>query len=318
MSSRRFWLSKEVFIGLAVAFIIAVPVLVFGSAKVVFVDKDANGSQDGTSNHPYQSISEALNHIKDGTEVHIAKGTYKENVTLPKGVKLIGTKKDRGAVVIEAKNDSRPTITMKHQSELDHLTVEGGRHGVRIIEDSKAIIYDVVVKNSNRDGIHIDAAPLNKKYQIYIGKTDVKNNDHAGIYAEKRNIVIMDSNIISNDSDGIDFAAGTKAWLENDRFNDNKGSGAKFTLDGANIWSKKNGFRNNKHEGVEVNAYGVAGMISFKKTTLVNNDQYGIAKIARTVSGTRTFGGIVLESGMNVNNISNNTFGNISSILRVF
>lgn len=318
MNSRSFWLSKEVFIGLAVALIVAVPVFVFGSAKVVFVDKDANGSQDGTSNHPYQSISKALDHIKDGTEVHIAKGTYKENVTLPKGVKLIGKEKDRSAVVIEAKNDSRPTITMKHQSELDHLTVDGGRHGVRIVEDSKAIIYDVVVKNSNRDGIHIDAASLNKKYQVSISKTDVKNNDRAGIYAEKHNIVIMDSNIVSNHSDGIDFAAGTKAWLENNRFNDNKGSGAKLTLDGANIWSKKNGFRNNKHEGVEVNAYGATGTIGFKKTTIVNNDRYGIARIARTASGVNTFGGIVLESGVNANNVSNNALGNISSVLRVF
>jgi len=318
MKSRNFWLSKEVFIGLAFGLLVAAPVFVFGSAKTIYVDKNASGSEDGTSGHPYKSISNALDHAKDGTEVHIAKGTYKENVTLPKGVKLVGKDGDRGAVTIEAKNDTRPTITMKHQSELDHLTIDGGRHGVRILENSKAIIYDVIVKKSNRDGIHIDAAPLNKKYQVSISKTDVKNNDRAGIYAEKHNIVIMDSNIVLNNSDGIDFAAGTKAWLENNRFNDNKGSGAKLTLDGADIWSKKNGFRNNKHEGVEVNAYGVAGTIGFKKTTIVNNDRFGIAKTARTISGVNTFGGVVLESGVNVNNMSANTFGNISSILRVF
>lgn len=318
MQNRHFWLSKEVLIGLAFGLLVAVPVFVFGSTKTIYVDKDASGSEDGTSGHPYKSISDALDHANDGTEVFVAKGAYKENITLPKGVKLIGKKSDRGAVVIEAKNDSRPTITMKHQSELDHLTIDGGRHGVRILENSKAIIYDVIVKKSNHDGIHIDAAPLNKKYQVSISKTDVKNNDRAGIYAEKHNIVIMDSNIVSNNSDGIDFATGTKAWLENNRFNDNKGSGAKLTLDGADIWSKKNGFRNNKHEGVEINAYGVAGTIGFKKTTIVNNDCFGIAKTGRTATSLDDFGGVVLESGVNANKVENNASGNISPILRVF
>jgi len=318
MQSRNFWLSKEVFIGLVFGFLVAVPVFVFGSATVVFVDKDASGVEDGTSEHPYQSISHALDNVKDGTEVHVSQGTYKENITLPKGVKLIGEKKDRGLVVVEANNDNHPTIEMKHQSELDHLTVKGGRHGVRVLEDSRATIYDVVVEKSNRDGIHIDTASLGKKYQVYIGKTDVKNNDRTGVYTEKRTVIIMDSDIVSNKSDGIDFAAGTKAWLEGNRFNNNKGSGAKFTLDGANIWNKKNSFRNNKHEGIEVNAYGVAGTIGFKKTTIVNNDHYGIAKIARTTSGANTFGGIILESGVNTNTLNTNTFGNISSLLRVF
>lgn len=318
MFSRNFWLSKEVFMGLAVALIVAVPVVVFGSSKVVFVDKDASGSEEGTSAHPYHSISEALDHAKEGTEVSVAKGTYKENITIPKGVKLIGKKKDRGAVVIKAKNDSRPTITMKHQSELDHLTVDGGRHGVRILEDSKAVIYDVVVKKSNRDGIHIDSAPLNKKYQIYIGKTEVKNNDRTGVYAEKRNIVIEESNILSNKSDGIDFAAGTKAWLAGNHFNDNDGSGAKLTLDGANIWSKKNGFRNNKREGVEVNSYGAPGTIGFKKATLFKNGRYGIARIARTPAGMNAFGGLQYGTDVNANHIDGNTLGSLSSIIRGF
>jgi hypothetical protein len=318
MQSRNFWLSKEVFIGLAFGLAIAVPVFVFGGSKAVFVDKDANGAEDGTSGHPYHSISKALDHTKSGTDVFIAAGKYKENVTVPKGVKLIGKKKDRGAVVIEASNDAKPTITMKHETELDHLTVKGGRHGIRVLENAKAIIYEVVVRDSNRDGIHIDSASRDKKYRVSISNSVIKNNDRTGVFSEKRNILIMDSDILSNGSDGIDFAQGTKAWLQNDRFNDNRGSGAKFVLDGADIWNKKNSFRNNKREGVEISSYGVGGTVGFRKTTFVNNDRYGLAKVARTVSGTRAFGGVILDNGVNVNHFDMNTLGNTSSVLRVF
>lgn len=318
MQSRNFWLSREVILSVAFILLIAAPVFVFGGSKTVFVDKDADGSEDGTSAHPYHSISKALKHSESGTEVFVAKGRYKENVTIPKGVKLIGKKKDRGDVIIEADNDSKPTVVMKHKSELDHLTVKGGRHGVRIEEDSKAVIYDVVVKDSKRDGIHIDSASRDKKYQISIAKSSIRENDRAGIFSEKRNIVVMDSDIILNGSDGIDLAAGTKAWLEGNRFNDNKGSGAKLIIDGSDIWSKKSGFRNNKREGVEVSSYGVAGTVGFKKTAFVNNSRYGIAKLARTASGLKGFSQLILGADVNVNHFDKNLSGNISPVLRGF
>lgn len=298
--------------------LIAAPVLVFGGSKAVFVDKDADGSENGTSAHPYHSISKALKNADSGTEVFISKGTYKENITIPKGVKLVGKKKDREDVVIQAENNNRPTILMKHKSELDHLTVKGGRHGIRIAEDSKAVIYDVAVKGSNRDGIHIDSASRDKKYQVSISKTVVRNSDRAGIFSEKRNIVIMDSDIMFNGSDGIDLAAGTKAWLEGNRFNDNKGSGAKLVIDGSDIWSKKSGFRNNKREGVEVSSYGVAGTVGFKKTAFVNNSRYGIAKLARTASGFKGFSQLILGADVNVNHFDKNLSGNISPVLLGF
>lgn len=317
MKSPRFWLSKEVFLGLAFVILITAPVFVFGSSKTVFVDKEAKGSEDGSSAHPYHSISKALKNADSGTEVFIAKGRYEENITLPKGVKLIGKKKDRGDVVIEADNNDRPTIVMKHKSEIDHLTVKGGRHGVRVEEDSKAIIYDVLVKDSKRDGIHIDSASRDKKFQVSISKSSIRNNDRTGIFSEKRNIVVMDSDIISNGSDGIDLAAGTKAWLEDNRFNDNHGSGARFVVDGSNVWNKSNGFRRNDREGAEVNSFGLPGTVGFKKTAFIDNGRYGIAKVARNIAGLKNFS-VSLGDGVNVNRLEQNHSGSFSPLVRGF
>lgn len=318
MYSRNFWLSKEVFMGLAVALIVAVPVFAFGSSKVVFVDKDANGSEEGTSAHPYQSISKALNHVKGGTEVRIKNGEYKENITIPKDVKIVGDSNKREKVVIKAKNDNRPAVTMKDESELSYVTVKGGQHGVRIQSDAKAHLYNVVVKDSDHDGIHIDSAKTDKRHRVLLDTVEITHNDRAGIFAEKRFIVLINSYITLNKGDGVDFAMGTEAWLENNSFSGNKGSGLKLVLDDSEIWSKKNNIRNNGREGVEVNTYGTPGTIGFKKATIVKNGHYGIARVARTTAGMNTFGGLQYGAGVNVNRIDQNGIGSISSIIRGF
>ena len=318
MQTRNFWLSREVLLGTALTLLIAVPVIVFGGAKEVYVDKDAKGSEEGTSAHPYHSIGKALDHAKEGTNVNIAKGTYKENITIPKGVKLFGKKKDISHVVIKSKNDDKPAVTMKHQTELNFLTIEGGRHGVRVLEDAKVKIYKVNVKKSNRDGIHIDSAPRDKKHRALIDSVEVQTSDRTGIYSEKRDIVIINSNIHNNKSDGIDLASGMEAWFEGNRINGNGGSGLKVVLDGASVWTKSNSIRNNGREGVEVNSYGAAGNVGLKKAQLVGNGRYGIARVARTTTGYKTFGGIILGTGVNDNRIDTNRVGSTSPVLRGF
>ncbi|MDP3957332.1 MAG: right-handed parallel beta-helix repeat-containing protein [bacterium] len=318
MQSRNFWLSREVILGLAFGILLVVPVFVFGGSQTIYVDKDASGSENGTVARPYHSISKALKNADGGTEVRVKNGTYKENITIPKGVDVVGDSKKRDKVVIESDNDDKPTVTMKHDTALSHVTVKGGRHGVRILEDAKAHIFDAVIKKSQRDGIHIDSAPRDKKHRVLIDKTKISDNDRAGIFAEKRFIVLINSDILSNGSDGIDLAAGTKAWFENNRFNDNKGSGAKLTLDGASIFSKKNSFRNNKREGIEVSAYGAAGTIELKRAAFVDNDRYGVARVARTVAGTRMFGNLSFGIGINASRFEANSLGNLSSIIRGF
>ncbi|MFZ2187871.1 MAG: right-handed parallel beta-helix repeat-containing protein [Candidatus Moraniibacteriota bacterium] len=318
MQQQSFWLSKEVFIGLAFGLIVALPVVVFGGSKTVFVDQDASGTADGTAAHPYHSISQALDHVKGGTEVRVKNGTYKENITIPKNVKVMGDSEKRDKVIIKADNDDKPTVAMKDEAELSYVTVKGGRHGVRILSDAKAHLFNVVVKDSQRDGIHIDSAATNKRYRVLLDTVEITRNDRAGIFAEKRFIVLIDSFITLNKGDGMDLAMGTEAWLENNSFSGNRGSGAKLVLDGSEIWSKKNTIRNNGREGVEINSYGAAGNIGFKKATIIKNGRYGIARVARTVSGSNAFGGLIYGTGVNNNRIDQNASGSISGVVRGF
>lgn len=317
MQTRNFWLSKEFMLGVAFAVLIAVPAIVFGGSKQVYVDKNANGSEDGSYDHPYRSLGRALNHAKEGTDIRIAKGTYKENITIPKGVKLFGKKNDIGGVVIKGDSD-KPTVSMKHQTELNYVTIDGGRHGVRILENSKAGLYKVNIKNSDRDGIHIDSASRDKKHRALINDVEIEGSDRAGIFSEKRDIMIINSDIHNNKSDGVDLAAGMKGWLEDNRFNNNGGSGLKMILDGAYLSMKTNSVRNNKREGVEINAYGASGSITLKKVSFIGNGRYGIARVARTGAGLKSFGGLNLGTGVNINHIEGNGIASTSPVLRGF
>lgn len=318
MSSRNFWLSREVFLGAVFLFLIAAPMIVFGSHNVIFVDKDATGSENGTFDRPYHTISKALKNAENGDEVRIKNGEYKENITIPKDVKLVGDSEKRSKVTIKADNDDKPVVIMKDDTKLSFVTIKDGRHGVRIEEDAKAHIFNVVIRNNERDGIHIESAPRDKKHRVLIDESEIKDNGKAGIFSEKRFIVLIDSDIVSNDGDGLDLAAGTKAWLEDNRFNDNKGSGAKLILDGASIFGKKNGFRDNKREGLEVNAFGTQGTIELKRSAFVKNDRHGVARVARTAAGTRLFGNLSFGIGVNGSRFEGNASDGLSSIIRGF
>ena len=317
MKFSNFSSRKGIFLGATLAVLVVSPFVVFGGGRVIHVDSKASGMEDGSKSHPYDTITEALKHAKEGDELEVEKGTYKENITLPKEVWLYGAGGDRKDIVIEAKNDEKPTVEMKHGSKLSDVTVKGGRHGVRVLEDSKAHLYDVRITKSNRDGIHIDSADVSKKKRVLIDKVEIDKNDRSGIYSEKRSLTIINSNIHDNDGDGIDLAAGTHAWFEKSDFNENRGSGAKLVLDGAGIWSKSNDFKKNGREGIEVSSFGGQGTIGFKRAKISENGRYGVARLGKTVKGMGMFGNLSFGIGINGSLIEKNTLGNVSPVISV-
>lgn len=304
VTKNRYYLPGSLlFLGLF-AFMLG-PGFVFGGSKNIYVDRDNKGKEDGSHDHPYRSIDKALGKAKKGSTVFVAKGRYKTNVTIPKDVKLVGGK-STGDVVIEGDND-KPTVTMKEDTEIKKITIKGGRHGIRVEDAAEARILEVVIKDSVRDGIHIDRGTLAKKDEVYIEKTEIKDNRLAGIFSERRSVIVLNSDIVRN-GDGLDFTGGVKAWVKDTRINENRGSGLKLILDGASFWGRDLSIRRNSREGVEVNAYGGTGKIGFKETTLMNNGRYGIAKIVRGKGGEAVLANVLLEKSR----IEGNKSGGIS------
>ena len=289
---------------------VLVPIFAWGGSETIFVDKDAKGSESGSFSRPYRTITQALKHADSGTEVRVKSGVYKENIQIPKGVKLVSDSEDRSRVVIEG-NDNNPTVLMKHQSTLSHVTIKDGRNGIRVNDDAKAHIFDVVVKDAKRDGIFIESAPREKSRRAYMEKVEVKNNGKAGVYAKKRLVVMVNSKVHDNATEGIDFQAGVNGWLADTKVYENKGTGWKVVLDGSEVWSEKNDFRSNGREGIQVESFGVPGKFGAKKSKMVGNDRYGVALVARNSAALSMWKNIFLEK----NSVFENAIGQTSKVL---
>jgi hypothetical protein len=143
--------------------------------------------------------------------------------------------------------------------------------------------------------------------------TEVKDNGRAGIYSEKRKLVIIESEIKDNDGDGVNLARGVEAYFDNNSISKNNKSGLSFVLDDSSVFvASKNTFRENKREGIEINAFGSVGFVTIKKSRISENHHYGIAKLQRSVAASKHWRHVVIE---NNNNLFGNVKGNISPVI---
>lgn len=294
--------------------VFALPVLALaGQDKKIYVDANASGTENGSSEHPYKTIGKALDKADDNTEIHIAAGTYKENIEIPKGVKVYGS--DKNDVIIQGKNDNEPVVVMKNKTKINKVTIKKGKHGIKVKEDSKVSIIKCVIKDNDKDGIRISGGKADKKKEVSITDSVIKNNGRTGIFSETRRIVIMDNEIIDNESDGIDLATGTSAWVRGNTIKNNDGSGMKLALDSSNIWTKSNTYYGNSREGVEVNAFGKAGKIDLNKSKFYKNGRYGIARIQRGNFSSSIWNGFTVQSN---NKYWLNKIGDLSRVIKIF
>lgn len=315
MSMFRSRMFREIAGGLLLLAVIVLPVFSFASSKSsIYVDADASGTQNGSQSHPFRTISEAIDHADGGDEIHVANGTYKENIEIPENVDLFGEDEDK--VILKADDKDEPVVTMNHKSSIDKFTIRGGKHGIRVNKDSRASIVRCIVKDNDKDGISVRTADANDKHAVSITESEIKDNGRAGIFSEKRRIVLIDNVIHDNDSDGADIAVGSKAWIDDNNFRDNNGSGLKLALDKSTIFvASGNTFRDNDHEGLEVNTYGLTGTVNVKKSKFINNAHYGIARINRIKGISSTvWSGLEASNG---NEFSGNDAGTLSPIMTI-
>lgn len=303
---------KRVFIAFLVLAVV-VPFLTFaGHDKKIFVDDNAGKTQDGSSSHPYKTITQALKKADKNTKIFVSNGTYKENLVVPKGVEIYGH--DREKTVIEADNDSDSVVYLNGGSTLNKLTIRKGKNGVKVSDGGRVKIIKCTIEKNDRDGVIVYAGKLNDDNKVTISETNIENNGHNGVYSEKRNLVIFESDISGNDSDGASFESGAKAWIQGANFRKNSGSGLKVKLDGAQIFTKSNTYFGNKREGLEVDGNGAAGRVDINKSIFSNNTNYGIARVARKPFATSIWKGLTVEN----TTFSKTEKGEISGIFSLF
>lgn len=304
------------FLAIVVLFLAGAIVLPFVSVEAgrnkLYVNREVSGTQDGSSNHPYKTIQQALDKANSNTDIHVAKGTYKENIRIPKGVKLFGSSKKE--VIIDGDSDES-TIRMKHKTEVNKITVKGGEYGIYVEGSSRVSIIDCIIKDNKKDGIKVkESNRVKDSYMVSVSKSNIEDNGKSGIFAEKGRLSLIDNFISENKGDGLDIGKGSRVWLDNNTIKENGRSGIKLVLDKSDIWMKKNSVHNNTREGMEISSFGEGGSINVDKSKFYENGRYGIARVSRGTAGAALWSGLTVQANTQY---WGNVLGNLSGVVRV-
>jgi len=125
--------------------------------RVLYVDDDnINGPWDGSIEHPYQHIKDAIENASDYDEIYVFKGMYNENLLLNKPIKLLG--EDINDTILDGTNNGTVVSISADNTTIENFTIRnsGGFKkdaGVKINSNYNRVVNCIIYRN--RKGIYI-------------------------------------------------------------------------------------------------------------------------------------------------------------------
>jgi parallel beta-helix repeat protein len=171
------------------------------AGREIYVDDSFSLSRDGSAEHPYRTITEAINLANDGDTVYVFSGTYNESLVINKRISLIGGIDDKPS------NISRG-VEHKYLIEItaDFVTVENfvirdperfisSQYGALVhVTSNNVVLQQNHISNCNLWGVYLDSSDDNM-----ISGNEI--NDTKGVFVSSSNNNVFSSNNISNSSD---------------------------------------------------------------------------------------------------------------------
>ncbi len=242
----------------------------------IFVDDDLYLIRDGSAEHPYQTIQDALNVANDGDTIYVFGGSYNEMLTINKRVTIVGSIEE-GDSIINYNSDHKYTI----QITADYVNLTGFiiiDNGYNIISEiNGALIHvtssNVIIQNnnitdcSNGYGIYLDSS------DGHLIKDNIISNVSIGIYLYDSNTNDFVGNKISN---CVSAAVNIRSSYYNTLFNnilDNNRYGV-YALDCEKINITNNTIESNNLRGIGL--YGGNGSHIISNNVIRDNTNQGL------------------------------------------
>jgi hypothetical protein len=246
------------FIGMVSCFFLLTPFFVL--AEKCYVDDGGTSGADGSKDKPYQTIVKALD--KKCDNIKVAKGTYRGDIKMGKGVNLEGSGK---STIIKG------SVTMDNDTELENIYIKND--GVKIADGAS-------VKINN---IKISGADIGIK-TVGGGKLTVKNSKISysgkGFYIQYgKKVDIRNCEVTHNDEEAIDIRANVDGIITNNLVDSNKESGIEVIAGRSTLEIKNNKLRYNGASGIAVQFYKSTknlGDLKISGNTLQGNKRYGV------------------------------------------
>ena len=167
----------------------------------IYVDDSFYLYRDGSAEHPYNTINEALKLAEEGDIIYIFGGKYNETLNINKKITIIGSI-DGGDTVIEYGMKHKYTIEIS----TDRVTLEGlniSDSANNIVSDVKGALVHVIADNviiqrcnitscQNGWGIYFDSS------EGHVIGSNFINDTRVGVYVSSSNTNDLINNFISN------------------------------------------------------------------------------------------------------------------------
>ncbi len=291
----RYFFTKKIFISLLflAGFFWCSGVAYASYDAYVDASNKGDASADGTSEHPFENIEDAIK--DDKSKIYIKNGEYKEKITLKSGMELYGESKS--AVITGG-------VIMSNKTSINNLTVVGTTTGVAIQKDASVSIVGCDVKNSKGNGVDIAEGS---------GKLVIKNSklyaNVKGVYVQRGNdLEITGSDIYGNGGEGLDLRAKIKGTIKNNSIYNNKEGGIEIVVGSSDISISNNTIKSNSSSGIAAQFYSEnkkTGQVKITSNKITKNGHYGIS--CGTPSGGNPAKGYWSKSlELKNNNIDNN------------
>lgn len=252
----------------------------------LYVDREFDGDEYGTFNHPFRNIQDALNEVLEGGTVNVAGGEYEENLEIERSLTLLGDPGDNAA----GPGENAPTLYGNCNGDpVIYISASNVNvSGLIIIEDgcddsniyiagftSGATISDNELRDAYYYGVEIGSVSSDNQ----ILRNLIHDNEDYGIYNSSPNTTIVNNDIYNNNG-GIGMGGGNDiSWTQitDNNIHENYNSGiyvGGITFSGLTISSNN---INSNEDGYGIYFDNVTGAeLNIVNNTITNNAQDGI------------------------------------------
>jgi len=202
--------------------------------STIYVDDDNTaGPWDGTVEHPYQNITQGLDHTLMNDTIFVYNGTYYENVVVNKTIYFVGENRDstiidaRGSgdvLRIEADNVTVCNFTVRHAGDYGVVLYGSAVMRNNIITDNRLNGIEGFVGGNIIEGSLIENNWVGVEFFSegnIIANNTIKDNANYGVSMYAGHNTIQANEIVNHPSEGISLRDSSYNWIARNSISNN-------------------------------------------------------------------------------------------------